>query len=595
MKNISGLAQQVENLIYNPPHHWHVFSQAIVNVSRNSVLAVDRKGLIFMANTIADDKFGVSLNRSLEDVVPGLMTSVDQTVGDGKRRIVKSMQVGSEEYRVIVNPINLEEELIGVVCLLEESTEFEKVARQMRFFEHLNRELEAIINSSSDGLFVCDAQANVIRVNPASERIHKLQAKELIGKNMVELIEEGFIDQSAALQVVQSKTTVSLLQEKDNRKIISIGTPVFDNNGGLICVVVSERDITEIDNLQRELEEQGSLKDQLQYQLLEMQLAELKTHKIIARSPAMIQILEKAIKVSSANSTVLITGESGVGKGLICNLIHKNSSRAEKPLIRINCGAIPESLVESELFGYEPGAFTGAKASGKPGSLELADGGSLFLDEIGELPLSAQVKLLRFLENGRLTRVGGSKVITVDARILVATHRDLQDMVAKGTFRQDLYYRLSVIPLHVPALRERKDCILPLIRYYFDHFAVVTKSSKRVSRSALDVLLSYPFPGNVRELMNICEHAIVMSETEVVDRNDLPVDVLRHSDDPTLMAAGWPEGMSLRQILESVERKVMSEAVKKHKSQAAAAAALGVSQPTIARRLQKYEIGKEAD
>ena len=374
------------------------------------------------------------------------------------------------------------------------------------------------------------------------------------------------------------------------RKLISIGTPVFDNNGVLICVVVSERDITEIDDLHRELEEQGSLKDQLQYQLLEMQLAELKTHKIIAKSASMIKVLEKSLKVSSVNSTVLITGESGVGKGLITNLIHKNSSRAQKPLIRINCGAIPESLIESELFGYEAGAFTGAKTGGKPGSLELADGGSLFLDEIGELPLSAQVKLLRFLENGRITRVGGTKAITIDARILVATHRNLQDMVAKGTFRQDLYYRLSVIPLHVPPLRERKDCILPLVRYYFDHFAEINKTRKRVSRSALDLLLSYPYPGNVRELMNICEHAIVMSETEVVDLLDLPRDARQYTSDPSILESGWPEGMSLKQILESVERKVMLQTLKKHKNQAAAAAVLGVSQPTIARRIKKYEI-----
>jgi PAS domain S-box-containing protein len=595
MKKNSDLPQEIEDLMYNPPHHWRVLSQAIVNVSRNCLLAVDRHGVIFQANNIAHDKFGVSVGILLKDAIPDLVNIVDKTIADGKRRIVNSMQVESEEYRVSVNPINLEDELIGVICLLEESTEFEKVARQMRFFQHLTRELEAIIDSSSDGLFVCDAQANVIRVNPASERIHKIKAEELIGKNMVDLIKEGFIDDSAALQASQKKEIVSLLQQKDDRKMISIATPVFDEDGNLIRVVVSERDITEIDNLHRELEEQGSLKDQLQYQLLEMQLAELKTHKIIARSPSMIKVLEKALKVSAVNSTVLITGESGVGKGLIANLIHKNSSRAKKPLIRINCGAIPETLIESELFGYEAGAFTGAKAGGKPGSLELADGGSLFLDEIGELPLSAQVKLLRFLEKGRLTRLGGTKVLTIDARILVATHRNLQDMVAKGTFRQDLYYRLNVIPLHIPALRERKDCISPLIRYYVDYFADIAGTRKRVSRSTLDALLSYPYPGNVRELMNICEHAIVMSETEVVDLLDLPKDVVGRTSESSIFDPGWPEEMTLKQILESVERKVIIQTVQKYKNQSAVAAVLGVSQPTIARRLKKYNIESTND
>ncbi len=591
----NGFAQEIEELLHNPPHLFKELSQAIINVSRNCVLAVDRKGIIFMANTIAEDTFGTSIDRLLKIVIPDLENSVNKTIADGKRRLVKSMVIGDDEFRVIINPLQLEEEVFGVICLLEESSELEKVARQMQFFKNLTRELEAIINSSSDGLFVCDANANVIRVNPASERIHKIKAEELIDKNMVDLIEEGFIDSSAALEAIKTNATASLLQKKDNRKIISIGTPVFDDNGVLISVVVSERDITEIDKLQRELEEQGSLKDQLQYQLLEMQLAELKKHKIIAKSKSMIKILEKALKVSRVNSTVLITGESGVGKGLISNLIHKNSDRANKPLIRINCGAIPESLIESELFGYEEGAFTGARTGGKPGSLELANGGSLFLDEIGELPLPAQVKLLRFLEKGRLTRVGGSKVITIDARILVATHRNLQDMVAKGTFRQDLYYRLSVIPLHVPALRDRKDCILSLLRYYFDYFAELTNTKKRVSRTALDTLLAYSYPGNVRELMNICEHAVVMSDTEIIDRMDLPKDVLKRSSGPSLLEAIWPEGMSLKQVLENVERKVMIQAVKKYKSQEAAAAALGVSQPTIARRIKKYGVEKTWD
>jgi PAS domain S-box-containing protein len=460
----------------------------------------------------------------------------------------------------------------------------------MRFFQNMTRELDAIIDSSSDGLFVCDAQANVIRVNPASERIHKIKAKELIGKNMVDLIQHGFIDRSAAIEASQLKKTVSLLQNKDNRKLISTGTPVFDDEGNLIRVVVSERDITEIDNLQRELEEQESLKNQLQHQLLEMQQAELEKNQIIARSPSMIKVLERALKVSSVGSTVLITGESGVGKGLIANLIHKNSSRAEKPLIRINCGAIPETLIESELFGYKAGAFTGAQTGGKPGSLELANGGSLFLDEIAELPLSAQVKFLRFLENGRLTRLGDSKVRTINARILAATHRNLKDMIAKGTFRQDLYYRLNVIPLYIPALRERKDCIPPLLRHYLDYFADITGTRKRLSRSALDALLDYPYPGNVRELMNICERAVVISETEVVDLQDLPKDVAGRTPELSIMATAWSKEMTLEQILQNVERKVLLRTLEKYETQCEAAAALGVSQPTIARRLKKYDI-----
>ncbi len=590
MQNKLGISQKIIDLIYNPPQHWRVLSQALINASSSCLLAVDHRGVVFLANNVAYEKFGAELKSRLKDVIPELVDIVDKVIADGNRRLEISIQVDSEEYLTSASPVILEGELIGVICLLKEGTNLEQTAMKMRFFQNIIRELDAIIDSSSDGLFVCDAQANVIRVNPASERIHHIKAKDLIGKNMVDLINQGFIDRSAALEASHSKTTVSLLQNKDNRKLISTGTPVFDDAGNLIRVVVSERDISEIDKLQRELEEQESLKDQLQHQLLEMQQADLKNNKIIARSLSMIRALERALKASPANSSVLITGESGVGKGLIANLIHKNSSRSNNPLIRINCGAIPETLIESELFGYEAGAFTGAQASGKPGSLELADGGSLFLDEIAELPLAAQVKLLRFLEDGRLVRLGGSKVRTIDARILAATHRNLKDMVAEGRFRQDLYYRLNVIPLHLPALRERTDCIPPLIRYYIDYFADINGTRKRLSRSAFDALLAYPYPGNVRELMNTCERAVVMSETEIIDLPDLPKDVVRcRLEDPAL-ADAWSGKMTLKQILKSVERKVLLRTLEQYNNQSEMASALGVSQPTIARRLKEYGI-----
>jgi len=581
---------KIEKLISNPPRHWQILSQALVNASINYLIAVDQHSVIFLSNRIAYEKFGAAAKIPLIDVMPELAEIVDKTIANGRRPAEITSKVGSEEYLTSVNPIKLKDNVVGAVCLLQESTDLEKVVMEMRFFQNVNRELDAIIDSSSDGLFVCDAQGNVIRVNPASERIHKIKAKELIGKNMVDLIKKGFIDRSAALEASQSKTTVSLLQNKDDRKLISTGTPVFDDDGNLIRVVVSEKDITEIDNLQRELEEQASLKDQLQYQLLEMQQAELKTNQIIARSPNMLKVLERAFKVGPVDSSVLISGESGVGKGLIAKLIHRNSIRSEKPLIRINCGAIPETLIESELFGYEAGAFTGAQAGGKPGSLELANGGTLFLDEIAELPLSAQVKLLRFLEDGRITRLGWAKVRTIDARILAATHQNLKEMVAKGSFRHDLYYRLNVIPLHIPALRDRKECISPLLRYFVDYYADKTGNHKRLSRSALDALLTYLYPGNVRELINICERSVVMSETEVIDIPDLPKDVTRQAPELSMLPPNWSKKMTLKQILHSVEREILVRTIKKHKNQCEAATALGVSQPTIARRLKMYGI-----
>jgi len=324
---------------------------------------------------------------------------------------------------------------------------------------------------------------------------------------------------------------------------------------------------------------------------VEMQQADLAARQIIAKSPCMIRALKQALKVSEVDSSVLILGESGVGKGLVADLIHKNSSRAEKPMIKINCGAIPESLIESELFGYEKGAFTGAQ-SGKPGYLELADGGILFLDEIAELPLGSQVKLLRFLEDGKVTRLGDTRPRAVDVRILAATHRDLEEMVQQEKFRLDLYYRLNVIPLYIPAVRERTDCILPLLRHYVEHFASKNGLKRRLTMAATEALLAYPFPGNVRELMNICERLVVMADTESIDLKDLPANIVGRVEKSTAPVATWPEEMTLPQAVESIERSLLLRAVDRFDNQMQMADALGVTQATIARKLKRYGIGR---
>jgi transcriptional regulator with PAS, ATPase and Fis domain len=292
--------------------------------------------------------------------------------------------------------------------------------------------------------------------------------------------------------------------------------------------------------------------------------------------------------VGSVDSSVLLLGESGVGKGLIADIIHKNSHRSAKPLIRINCGAIPDSLIESELFGYEKGAFTGARTGGKPGYLELADSGTLFLDEIAELPPPSQVKLLRFLEDGRITRLGGTISRTVNVRILAATHRDLEEMIRQGTFRLDLYYRLKVVPINVPAVRERRDCILPLIQHYVEFFGARNGISKRLTRAASDALSSYPYPGNVRELMNICERLVVMSETELIDLKDLPNDIVPRTKEVTAETAEWTSDMTLQQALDNLERKMLAQCREQHGNQRLMATALGINQSTIARKLEKY-------
>jgi PAS domain S-box-containing protein len=570
------------------PLHADSFCQALVNAMGVGFLAINNFGTTVLANTIAHDSFGVYPGVDLQDAFPELWPKVLQEINGERQDAEFSLRREKVSYLIRVSPLVIDAKQVGAICVFVESTGLEEMAMQMSFFQEIIGEMEAIINSSSEGLWICDGKANVLRMNPASERIHDIRAEDVIGRNMQELVDEGFVDKSATLEVIKTRSVVNILQQRKGRKLVITGTPVFAADGKLIRVVSSVRDITEIETMQRELEEQEAMKDQLRNHMLEIQHVEIESRRVIARSPCMLKALRQAIKVSSVDSSVLILGESGVGKGLIADIINKNSQRAARPLIRINCGAIPDSLIESELFGYEKGAFTGAQAGGKPGYLELADSGTLFLDEIAELPYSSQVKLLRFLEDGRVTRLGGTKSRTVDVRILVATHRDLEEMIGQGKFRLDLYYRLNVVPIHVPAVRERRDCILPLIQHYIDYFGTKNGISKRLTRAASDALLSYPYPGNVRELMNICERLVVMSETELIDLKDLPSDMVPRAEQATADTAAWADEMTLQQALDSLERNVLARAMARHNNQRSMAAALGVNQSTIARKLCKH-------
>jgi len=557
------------------------------NVIGDGVLSVDGQGVVMLSDRVVRQNLDLHPGDALQDHFPGLWSDVEATIADKTTRSEISVNKDGQDFSVTINPTLSGARVLGAILVFSDNTELADMARKMYDFRELSRELAVIIDCCHEGLWVYDGEGTVLRVNAAAERINNIRADEMIGRNIHELIKTNCLERSATVEVLAKRAPVSFLTTtKEGRKLLKSGTPIFNDAGVLTKVVVSERDITEMDEMQRRLEEQEAINDRFQHQILEMQQAELASTQIIAKSPAMIKALNQALKVSQADSSVLILGESGVGKGLFADLIHMRSARANKPLIKINCGAIPETLIESELFGHEKGAFTGAQAA-KPGHIELAAGGILFLDEIAELPLASQVKLLRFLEDGKVTRLGGTKPQTFDVRILAATHSDLEEMVEQKTFRLDLYYRLNVIPLHIPALRERRDCIVPLIQHYVEKFNARNGANKRITSSALNVLLSYEWPGNVRQLINICERVLVMADGDVVDIQDLPANVVGRAMNSSLPA----EQMSLQQAVESFERGLLAEAMEKHGNQYRVAELLGVNQSTIARKLKRYGIG----
>lgn len=337
---------------------------------------------------------------------------------------------------------------------------------------------------------------------------------------MEELVEKGVFSESVTFKVFEERAPVSVMHEiKTGQTVLSTGHPVFNEEGEIVRVVTTARDVKELNHVKEELNKAKKLSEKYYSELEKLRKQQAKMEDIVVKSGEMKNVMDLAIQMGRVDSTVLITGESGVGKEVVAKAIHQSSERTSGSLIKVNCGAIPDNLLEAELFGYAEGSFTGAKKGGKPGMFELADGGSLFLDEIAELPLNLQVKLLRVLQEEEIIRVGGTKPIKIDVRIIAATNRDLAKMLKEGEFREDLFYRLNVVPIEIPPLRERKEDISQLIFKFLDDFNKKYNKNKKIDLDTINFLESYDWPGNVRELKNLIERFVVISEKDIIDLN----------------------------------------------------------------------------
>jgi transcriptional regulator with PAS, ATPase and Fis domain len=354
-------------------------------------------------------------------------------------------------------------------------------------------------------------------------------------------------------------------------------------------VVTNVRDLTELNQLKNELEESKHLARKYQYQLIEHEYMIQAEQELVIKSPAMRLVIQKAFKMAQVDSTVLLTGESGVGKDLLARFIHQTSHRKENNFVKINSGAIPENLLESELFGYEKGAFTGARGEGKAGLLEIAQGGTVYLDEIGELPLYLQVKILGVIEDKEITRLGSTKQKPIDFKLIAATNRDLISMIENGYFRKDLYFRLSTLPLHIPPLRERKEDIVPLINYFLKKFNMSLELKKTFSSELYEFLSRYSFPGNIRELIHIVEGLVVMSDKGTVTLGDISL-VLKEDSSPAIscLTVG-----NLKEKMAAYEKKILEESLQDNKTLQGVAISLGMDQSTISRKMHLHGIKKK--
>lgn len=452
----------------------------------------------------------------------------------------------------------------------------------------INGHLEEIIDSSYDGIVISDKNGIILKINKASERINKIEGKKFIGRSVKELLSKGYIDQSVTLEVLKTKRPVTHIREwEKGKKILITGNPIFDEIGEISLVVMNERDITELDKLKNELEESKALSKRYSSELSDIKMRELEGKEIISRSKESLNVFETAMKVSKVDSVVLLLGESGVGKSLSAGLIHRLSSRKRGPFVTVNCSAIPESLIEAELFGYEGGAFTGARMNGKPGLFEMASNGTLFIDEVADIPLSTQVKILKFLEDNEIIRLGGTKPKKIDLRIIAASNQDLKEMIKNKRFREDLYYRLSVVPIVIPSLRERRADIPPLINFFLNRFNEKYNFRKRISSDAVDILCSYPYLGNVRELLNIIENLVVLTDDDLIEVRHIPKEICLKAN---LYIENQLKQASLREILNKVEKEVLIKAFEEYKTTTKMAKVLGVSQPSVVRKLKQYRI-----
>lgn len=451
-----------------------------------------------------------------------------------------------------------------------------------------NVSIDDILDSIKVGIYVTDGEGNTLALNKECCKTGSLPKEEIVGKNMKELMEIGYVRESDSFRVMKSGKEERLIQNLgDGGKIYITGVPIY-KNGKIAMIVSTERDLTEIGELEKLLNESKEQNKKYEKRMAYLCQSNMFKGEIVAQSLLMNQVLEQAERIGKLDTTVLIQGESGTGKEIIADYIYKTGNRFGSAFIKVNCAAIPETLIESEFFGYEKGTFTGAEKEGKIGLFEAADGGTIFLDEIGDLPMAMQGKLLRAIQEKEVRRVGGNEAKHVDVRIIAATNINLREAVKDGKFREDLYYRLNVASLEVPPLRGRKEDIKPLAEYFINRFNGKYGMNKSIQEDGLQILEEYNWPGNVRELGNIIERIMVSYEGDIITKfmlfkqiNGCSTKYLRDKEE-----------LSLKEIVERYEKEVIVQYMDDCSTGQELAKVLNVDQATISRKLKKYNLNR---
>lgn len=563
-------------IILNTDDPLQMAAEAIINGRTDGVPIVDGKGnmvgLLTKTTVLREVLAGTDLQTPVGQV---MITNVFYTDPDEDVSQLITINVGNL-------PVVKDGKVLGIVTLSD------TIRAYFSSLIVLREELYTIIDSTHNGILTVNEEDRVILLNKAAEDFLGLKQEDVFGTPITDILPESRLPE---IMRSGSGEFGQKLTYKD-RVFVSNQTPIV-SNGEIIGAVAVFQDISELERISEELPYTKLIREELEQaqNLSEHYKEQLEKYglmdKYVIRSQKSRDLADLCIRLGKVDATVLIQGESGAGKEIAAQIIHSSSSRCDRPMISINCASIPESLLESELFGYAPGAFTGAIRSGKPGIFETANGGTLFLDEVADLPLGLQAKLLRVIQEREITRVGSNTPISVDVRLITATNRDLREMVKRREFRQDLFFRLNVVPVTVPPLRERKAEIPFFVAHFLNKFNDKYSLNKRIDERTIKEMVNYDWPGNVRELENFIERVVVTYPGDVI-RNISVQDIDSRIND--MVDLDIFSGDALRTAVEKLEKYMIKNSLETLGSTRKAAHELGVSQPTIVRKAARYGI-----
>ena len=496
-----------------------------------------------------------------------------------------------KEIKYLLYELNSKEYFISCISILDsdyivtvqDTNCLNDTVRKMQVFKKMENDFYKTIGAIHDDFTIIDENGVITMVLDNFEKIYGISCKEAIGKTIYEMEERKIFCPSVAIEAFKSGKTETMLQltlTAKNKYLMCTAIPIKDKDNKIIKVVSYTTNETKYNALKDEYKRLSDTLERYGAELNYFRDSVNNFPNVKGNSSAIRKVISTVNKISKYDTNVLFTGKSGVGKTMFAKLTHSKSTRKSGPFIEINCGAIPENLLESELFGYEKGAFTGASKEGKPGLIELANNGTLFLDEIGDLPLHMQVKLLKVIQEKKLIRVGGTEV---DFRLTSATSKDLDGMVKNGSFREELFYRINVITINIPGLSERKEDIFPLCMYFLDNFNNKYGLSRTLSHTVIDYLTEYTWPGNIRELENTIERLVLTSDEYMISTDNLPINIRKG-----ITGTIHGENKSLKNILMEVEKKVILESYKKHGTTTGVAKELGISQPSASLKIKQY-------